>query len=67
MKEVIISETDTIGKAGLVSPAKFRCLADIEELARCAVGTARVPKDLSLIADNRGNKLCELFDGQFLA
>src|SRR5215469_600932 len=49
------------------SPAHRLELAGVEELARCAVGLRRVEAEGALIADNVGNRLRKLGDGQIFA
>ena len=56
-EEVGVGESYAVGKLGGVRPAERLCLADIEQLARRAVGLAAVPSDGSLISYDLRNGL----------
>ena len=67
MEEVIVAEADAIFQLGLVGPTEALGLADIEELAGSTVRTGGVPLDLSLVADDLGDKFGKGLDGELLA
>ena len=67
MEEILVGKADAVLELGAVTPAEALGLADIEELARGAVGTCGIPLDLALEAYDTSHHLGKGLDGEFLA
>ena len=66
-EKILVCETDAVFEFGLVGPTHLGGFADIQELARGAVGTGGVPQDFSLKAYHLGHQLGKGLDGELLA
>ena len=66
VEEVLVSQTDAILKFCLVCPSELGSLADVKQLAWCAVGTGSVPLDTSFVTYNLCHQLSQSLDCQLL-
>lgn len=67
MQEVLVRQADTFVQACPCFPSQGLRLAHVQQLARRAVRSTRVPQDTPFVADDLRHLLRQLFDGQFLA
>jgi len=66
-QEVFVGEADAVFEFGFVGPAEGGGFADVQELARGAVGAGGVPEDPAGVADHLGDEFGQGLDGEFFA
>lgn len=67
VQEVLVGQAQAVFQLSLVGPAQIGGLGHIQQLAGSAVGLGGIPLDLAGVANDLGNQLGQLLDGQFLA